>query len=202
MIQNLEKKMKLAFAVSLGSFVTSLLIVGTVCAFAFRFAEAQRKKIYVIDHSVPLLVAQTGQRVNRTVEYKAHVNLFHLLFFTLPPDDAHIKHNIAKAMYLVDASGLAQYNNLKEKGYYNQILASSAVLTIRTDSVQVDARRHFRYYATQRIERESSVLKRQLITEGDLQEVPRTENNPHGLLIKNWKTIVNKDLAYAEKKTF
>jgi len=202
MINNLEKKMKLAFAVSIGSFITSIIIVGTVCAFAFRYAEEQRKKIYVIDHSVPLLVEQTEQGVNRMVEYKSHVNMFHLLFFTLPPDDAYIKNNISKAMYLIDESGLAQYNNLKEKGYYNQILASSAVLTIKTDSVKVDENRHFKYYATQRIERETSVMKRLLVTEGDLQEVPRTENNPHGLLIKNWKTVVNKDLEYVEKKSF
>ncbi|PTX13156.1 conjugative transposon TraK protein [Pontibacter mucosus] len=202
MINNLEKKMKLAFAVSIGSFISSIIIVGTVCVFAFRYAEEQRKKIYVIDHSVPLLVEQTELGVNRTVEYKSHVNMFHLLFFTLPPDDAYMKNNISKAMYLIDESGLAQYNNLKEKGYYNQILASSAVLTIKTDSVKVDENRHFTYYATQRIERETSVMKRLLVTEGDLEEVPRTENNPHGLLIKNWKTVMNKDLEYVEKKSF
>ncbi|ARS38034.1 conjugative transposon protein TraK [Pontibacter actiniarum] len=202
MINNLEKKMKLAFAVSIGSFISSIIIVGTVCTFAFRYAEEQRKKIYVIDHSVPLLVEQTELGVNRTVEYKSHVNMFHLLFFTLPPDDAYIRNNISKAMYLIDESGLAQYNNLKEKGYYNQILASSAVLTIKTDSVKVDENRHFTYYATQRIERETSVMKRLLVTEGDLEEVPRTENNPHGLLIKNWKTVLNKDLEYVEKKSF
>ena len=128
--------------------------------------------------------------------------MFHLLFFTLPPDDAYIKNNLTKAMYLVDESGLAQYNNLKEKGYYNSILASSALLTIQTDSIVVDQRRHFRYYARQRVERETSILKRLLVTEGDLQDVPRTENNPHGLIIKNWKTVVNKDLEHEAKKSF
>ena len=27
-----------------------------------------------------------------------------------------------------------------------------------------------------------------------LRQIPRTENNPHGLIITDWKTILNKDL--------
>lgn len=202
MINRIENKIKLAFAVSIGSFITSLLVIGVVCFFAYSLINEQRKKIYVLDHNVPLLVQQSNLGVNREVEMRSHINMFHLLFFTLPPDDAYIKNNLTKAMYLVDETGLAQYNNLKEKGYYNSILASSALLTIQTDSVVIDQNRHFRYYAKQRLERETSILKRLLVTEGDLQDVPRTENNPHGLIIKNWKTVVNKDLEHEAKKRF
>lgn len=202
MIEILENKIKLAFAISIGSFVTSLVVVGMVCIFAYSLINEQRKKIYVIDHNVPLMVQQTELGANRGVEMQSHVNMFHLLFFTLPPDDAYIKNNLTKAMYLIDETGLAQYNNLKEKGYYNSILASSALLTIKTDSIKVDQNNHFMYYAKQRIERETSIVTRLLITEGDLQEVPRTENNPHGLMIKRWKTVLNKDLEHVEKKKF
>jgi len=202
MINKIENKIKLAFAISIGSFLTALIMVGIVCFFAYSLINEQRKKLYVIDHNVPLLVQQTELGANRGVEMESHVNMFHLLFFTLPPDDAYIKNNLTKAMYLVDETGLAQYNNLKEKGYYNSILASSALLTIQTDSIILDNNRHFKYYAKQRVERETSILKRILVTEGDLQDVPRTVNNPHGLLIKNWKTVVNKDLEHEQKKSF
>ncbi len=202
MINKIENKIKLAFAVSIGSFITSLALAGIVCFFAYSLINEQRKKLYVLDHNVPLLVQQTNLGVNRKVEMESHINMFHLLFFTLPPDDAYIKNNLTKAMYLVDETGLAQYNNLKEKGYYNSILASSALLTIQTDSVMIDVNRHFKYYAKQRLERETSILKRLLVTEGDLQDVPRTENNPHGFIIKNWKTVINKDLEHETKKSF
>ncbi len=202
MINKIENKIRLAFAISIGSFVTALIVVGIVCFFAYSLINEQRKKLYVIDHNVPLLVQQTELGANRGVEMESHINMFHLLFFTLPPDDAYIKNNLTKAMYLVDETGLAQYNNLKEKGYYNSILASSALLTIQTDSIVISSDRHFKYYAKQRLERETSVLKRLLITEGDLQDVPRTVNNPHGLIIKNWKTIINKDLEHEQKKSF
>ncbi|MDZ7606513.1 MAG: hypothetical protein U5K79_13200 [Cyclobacteriaceae bacterium] len=61
-------------------------------------------------------------------------------------------------------------------------MASSAVLSIRTDSIVIDLkRREFHYYGTQRIERQTSVLTRQLVTTGAYSDVPRTENNPHGM---------------------
>lgn len=202
MINKIEQKIKLAFAISIGSFITSLVMVGIVCVFAYSLINEQRKKLYVIDHNVPLLVQQTELGTNRDVEMKSHINMFHLLFFTLPPDDAYIKSNLQKAMYLVDETGLAQYNNMKERGFYNSILASSALFTIQTDSIIVTPDRHFKYYAKQKVERETSRLKRLLITEGDLQDVPRTENNPHGLIIKNWKTVINKDLEHEAKKSF
>ena len=45
-----------------------------------------------------------------------------IIFFTLPPDDKYIRYTMEKAMYLVDETGLAQYNTLKEKGFYSNIL--------------------------------------------------------------------------------
>jgi len=108
-----------------------------------------------------------------------------------------------KAMYLIDESGIQQYNNLKEKGLFNQILSSSAVLTIQTDSIFLDMpSKFFRYYGKQRIERKSSIVVRSLITEGYLKDVPRSQNNPHGVLIERWKTVENKDLKNEAKNNF
>ena len=107
-------------------------------------------------------------------------------------------------MYLIDESGAAQYNNLKEKGYFNSILSSSAVLTIRTDSIYVDeAKKYFRYYGTQKIDRRSSTITRSLITEGYLNDLKkRSDNNPHAVLITRWKTLENKDLENVQKNNF
>ena len=126
-----------------------------------------------------------------------------MLFFNLPPDDEFIRNNLSRAMYLVDESGLTEYNNLKEKGYYNSILASSAVLSIRADSIVLDQTKNaFQYYGTQRIERKTSILTRQPITTGNYRDVPRTENNSHGCLITNWLTILNKDISHTQKSSF
>lgn len=199
-IKNIEQKIKLSFFTSIGAFVLAAVIVCFTVVWAFNKIGDERQKIYVLDNGVPMLVSRTNQLENRAVEYKSHINLFHNLFFTLPPDDEFIKNNLGKAMYLVDETGLKQFNNLKEKSYYNQIISSSSVLSIKTDSIKVSPELDFTYYGTQRIDRTTSTIKRQLITQGSLIEVPRTVNNPHGLLITQWKTIKNKDISYETKK--
>ena len=37
---------------------------------------------------------------------------------------------------------------------------------------------------------------------GQLKRVPRTENNPHGLLIVNWRTLLNKDIEQKTKSNY
>lgn len=128
---------------------------------------------------------------------------FHHLFFTLAPDDKYIKYTMDKAMYLVDETGLAQYNTLKERGFYNNIMGTSAVFSIYCDSINFDPQKmEFKYYGRQRIERRTSILTRELVTAGQLKRVPRTDNNPHGLLIVNWRTLLNKDIEQKTKNNY
>lgn len=106
-------------------------------------------------------------------------------------------------MYLIDETGLAQYNALKEKGFYNNIMGTSSVFSIFCDSIKFDKETmEFTYYGRQRIERRTSIMMRQLMTAGKLKRVPRTENNPHGLMIVNWRTILNRDLEEKKKEIY
>ena len=115
----------------------------------------------------------------------------------------YIDYTIKKAMYLIDESGLAQYNALKEKGFYNNIIGTSTICSIFCDSIKLDEKKlTFTYYGRQRIERRTSILMRQLITAGSLRRVPRTENNPHGFIIFGWRTLVNKDLSESQKTNY
>ena len=114
-----------------------------------------------------------------------------------------VNRTMEKAMYLVDETGLAQYNTLKEKGFYSNILGTSAVFSIYCDSIRFDkSTMEFTYYGRQRIERRSNILMRELVTAGQLKRVPRTENNPHGLLIVNWRTLLNKDIEQKSKSNY
>lgn len=166
--------------------------------------QDSEKKLYVLDSShKPITVSQSGTSETLDMEAKNHVELFHHLFFTLAPDDMYIKNSIDKAMYLVDETGRAQYNALKEKGFYNNIIGTGAVFSIICDSIQFDKEKmQFTYYGRQRIERRTNILTRQLITTGELKCVPRTENNPYGLLISNWRTLLNKDLEQKQKNVY
>ena len=72
---------------------------------------------------------------NKEAEYKANIEAFHDLFFSLPPDNEYIQKQLNKAMFLIDASGLAQYNTLKEKAYFSNLVSTSSVITCTKDSI-------------------------------------------------------------------
>lgn len=202
-IKNLENKIKLVII------VTSCVIVGCVIISVSSIMAAtnmvidSQKKIYVLDGNVPILVSRTTMDETIDVEARSHIEMFHHFFFTLAPDDKYIKYTMQKAMYLVDETGLAQYNTLKEKGFYNNIMGTSAVFSIFCDSINMDMEKmEFIYYGRQRIERRTSILSRELVTAGQLKRVPRTDNNPHGLLIVNWRTLLNKDIEQRTKNSY
>ena len=199
-IKNLENKIKLVMIVCSLFLVGCIVIsLGSIWTARGMVSDAQ-KKVYVLDSNVPVLVKQTTMEETLDVEAKSHIDMFHHYFFTLAPDDKYIKYTMEKAMYLVDETGLAQYNTLKEKGFYSNIMGTSAVFSIYCDSIRVDTKNmEFTYYGRQRIERRSSILMRELVTAGQLQRVPRTDNNPHGLLIVHWRTLINKDIEQKNK---
>ncbi len=204
-IKNIEAKIRLATFIAGTSLTAALLMVVAVSFFAYKQVSNARKSVYILDaNNVPMSARQTDVEVNRPVEYRTHINLFHSLFFTVAPDDKFIEYQMKKAMYLIDESGALQYNNLREKGFFNSVLSSSSVLTIQTDSIHVDpVNKYFRYYGKQTIDRRSSTVVRTLVTEGYLRDLEmRTENNGHGVLITRWKTLENKDISYVQKNNF
>ena len=202
-IKNLENKIKLVMIVCSLFLVGCIVIsLGSIWTARGMVSDAQ-KMVYVLDSNVPVLVKQNKMEETLDVEAKSHIDMFHHYFFTLAPDDKYIKYTMEKAMYLVDETGLAQYNALKEKGLYSNIMGTSAVFSIFCDSIKFDDKSmEFTYYGRQRIERRTSILTRELVTAGVLKRVPRTENNPHGLLITNWRTLLNKDIEQKDKVNY
>ncbi|RBQ12039.1 conjugative transposon protein TraK [Pedobacter miscanthi] len=201
-VKNIESRILLATFVSIGSLLLALLVSIVVSVYAYKQVISARKSIYILDNNVPILAKQTDVQMNRPAEYKAHIDLFHSIFFSLTPDDRFIEYQMKRAMYLIDESGARQYNDLKEKGYFSSVLSSSSVLTLQTDSIVLDLPHlYFRYYGRQKIDRRSVTVFRSLITEGYLKDIPRSENNPHGVLITGWKTIENKDIENVQKNS-
>lgn len=202
MIKDIEQKFKLTFLVSLTILIIS---IGGICFTVIKtysFLEEQRKNIYVLDNGIPLLISQSGVEENRTVERQAHVNTFHRLFFTLPPDNDFIEKNIKKATYLADESAMFEFKSLKEKNFFSNLLSTSTNVTILTDSIVLTDQGEniiFDYYGTQRLDRRSSTLIRGLHTRGNLRDIQRSENNPHGIIIENWRTVSNNDIKLIKK---
>ena len=182
---------------------TLVIIIGCLLFSGFTLYQSQQltaalqQKVYILANGKVLEALLTDRRDNLSVEAKDHISTFHRYFFTLDPDDKVIKANTTKALYLADASAKRQYDNLRESNYYSNIIAGNISQEIQTDSVQMDLKQtpyYFRYYGKQVLTRTGSIVTRQLITEGHLRTVSRSEHNPHGFLIENWSTLENYDI--------
>lgn len=197
LIQSLEQKTRLALLIVIVSVAGCTVTCAFTIFYCAKLVTDERSQIYLIDGDIPFLAQRTRQEANFVMEAKAHIQLFHQYFFNLPPDDDYIKWTLGKAMYMADGTAMKQKQAMEENGFYSDIISSSAVCTIVCDSINFDEHeRKFTYYGTQLIKRRSRDMKRSIITVGGIESVPRTQNNPHGLLIVNWRTLENKDLDY------
>jgi conjugative transposon TraK protein len=188
----------------------SMLVIGgciVICCFtlykSFSLVSKMQDKVYILANGKALEAYASDRKDNIPVEARDHVKVFHKLFFTLDPDDKVIKSNVTKALYLADDSAKRIYDDLKENGYYSGIISGNISQTLQVDSVTVDINDYpyrFRCYATQNIIRTTSIAYRSLITEGNLRNVSRSDNNPHGFLIERWNTIENRDLRTENRK--
>ena len=167
----------------------AIVICSVVCA--FRFAEAQRQKIYVLDGGKSLMLALSQDlSQNRPAEAREHVRRFHELFFTLSPEKSAIEHNVKRALLLAD------------KGFYNRIIAGNINQVLQVDSVVCNFDRYpyeARTYARQMIIRESNVTERTLVTTCRLLNASRSDDNPNGFTIEGFTILENRDIRSMER---
>lgn len=195
------KHIDAAFKLIRGFCAMVIVLCLLVCLYAiYKTSEAVKlssERMYILSGG-KVLEAQAGSREeNIPVEARDHIKMFHQYFFTLDPDDKVVESNVGKALYLADGSAKRAYDNLKENGYYANLISGNISQKILIDSISVNTKAYpfyWRCYATEQIIRTTSILTRSLITEGDLRDVSRSDNNPHGFLIERWSTIENKDI--------
>jgi len=180
--------------------LTSALI--SVAAICFSFAAYQKASahIYVLANGKALEAVAADRKDNIPVEARDHIKMFHHYFFTLDPDEKVIQSNISKALYLADESARNQYNGLKEKSYYNNLISGNISQQITVDSIQLSMNSepyYFKCFATQKLIRSTSTINKLLVTQGYLRNVSRSDNNPNGFLIEHWETLANRDTTIA-----
>ncbi|NLU94844.1 conjugative transposon protein TraK [Chitinophaga sp. Ak27] len=197
-MQNVDSAFRYIRMVSLMVITGSIALCLYTIYKSFEMAKAKNEKVYVLVNGKALEAYGSERKDNFAVEAKDHIKTFHTYFFTLSPDDKAIEANMSKALYLADESAKRQYDDLKEANYYSNIISSNVNQTIRIDSVTLDMngnQARFRCYAIQTLTRPTSILSRSLETAGDLREISRSDNNPHGFLIERWKILENKDIS-------
>lgn len=188
-----------------------VLMIGCIglcgyCAFtAFSFIDRNRSQIYVLADGQSLLLAKSNNiRANRPVEGKDHVKRFHQLFFSLDPDEQVINSRMRESLYYGDNSVQSQYQNLKESGYFTNIVGANISQELIVDSITLDDIRlpyYVQFFGKVKIIRASTITYRSLITECYLRDVTRTNNNPHGFLMEKWTIKQNQDINIIDRST-
>lgn len=181
------------------AFLTACLIVSEMIAYkSFQLSSESQQRIYILANGKVLEAYSADRRDNVPVEARDHVKMFHHYFFTMDPDEKVILSNITRALYLADASAKQQYDNLKENGYYTNLVSGNVSQEMQADSIIINTENYpyyFRYKGQQKIIRPTTIVTRSLVTEGYLRNVSRSDNNSHGFLIERWRTLENTDIT-------
>ncbi|HVW96791.1 MAG TPA: conjugative transposon protein TraK [Mucilaginibacter sp.] len=179
-------------------FLTGCVVLGSVAIIkSFQMVMHMQQHIYILANGKALEAFSAERKDNIPVEARDHIRMFHYFFFTLDPDEKVIQANITKALYMADNSAENIYRDLKEQGYYSDMISGNISQQIIVDSIKVDMNQYpyaFYCYAREKMIRSTSIVTRSLITEGFLRNVSRSDNNPHGFLIERWNILTNNDI--------
>lgn len=196
-LKNISTTYKEVRRVSIIAICASALMGIVAQGFNYSIIKRMQNQIYVLADGKVIQAYASTRLTNIPIEAKDHIRSFHLYFFNLNPDDPQIKQTIARAFYLADNSAKNAYENLSEQGYYTKLISSNTSQRIVIDSILLNLDKHpykFKCYATQNLMSSSSKVTLNLVTEGQLKTISRSEKNAHGFLIENWKVIQNKEL--------
>ncbi|HTD98376.1 MAG TPA: conjugative transposon protein TraK [Mucilaginibacter sp.] len=187
--------------VRLFSFFMLLANVFSVCFCIYKsyaLVDAAQNRVHILYNGKVLEAFTADRKQNLPVELRDHIKAFHEAFFTLVPDDQQIQATVGRAFYLADESAKRAYDNLREAGYYNNLISGNISQQITVDSTQLDMNTYpygFTCYATEKLVRASSTVIRRLVTQGVVSDLKtETDNNPHGFLIGRWEILENSNL--------
>lgn len=176
--------------------LANVLIVCFCIYQSFVLVDRAQNRVLILYNGKALEAFASDRKVNLPVELRDHIKSFHECFFNLSPDDKAIQTGVSKALYLADESAKKQYDNLRESGYYNNIISANISQEVEIDSIRLDLDKYpyaFTCYARQLLTRSSSTATRNLITRGKIRDLKsRTDNNPHGFLIQSLEIIDNR----------
>jgi len=182
---------------SVAFLVANVLLIGFGGYLFYKLTSEERSRVYVLSNGKLLEAVSSDKKSNLEVELRYHIKAFHGYFFNLIPDDKAIREEVGKSLYLADESAKKQYDNLRESGYYNNLIAANISQKIQVDSIMLDIDQlpyAFVCYATQKLIRSSGTSLRRLVTRGFIRDLEKkTDHNSNGFLIEKWEILENVD---------
>jgi conjugative transposon TraK protein len=121
-------------------FLVGCVVMSSIVIFkTVRLVSEAQQHIYILANGKVLEAYAADRKDNIPVEARDHIEMFHHYFFTLDPDEKVINSNISKALYLSDVSAKKQYDNLKENGYYRNIISGNISQQIEVDTIDLNS---------------------------------------------------------------
>lgn len=187
-LNNIENSFKLMKGIVFASLGASCIITIGALLFAYKIYINSSETAYLINGKQTLVLEKGTVKENRKAEISAHLELFLNTFFSY--DAESVNQNTERGLHLIDGIGKTINDRNIESGYYNKIITSNAIVITTVDSMFIDEKSYpykARVVATQKITRQTSQEEKWLNFTCDLEDISRSEDNPHGLLIKNFK---------------
>jgi len=195
-LQNIDTSLKTMRLIMVITVIVSFLFSGYIYIISMAEVEANRNKVYLLSQGEALeLVRSRSGKDNIKAEIKNHITMFHEFFYNLDPDPVDIKVRINKALFLIDESGKQIHFKREEKLYYYQLVDGSISTRAYIDSIVSelgpDNIYHCKIKARLKISRSSKTEYKQIDSECSIRTVARTDNNPHGFIIEQYRLIPN-----------
>lgn len=152
-MKNIDSAFRYVRTFSLILVLACMSLSGFIMYKCYQLIGSSQSKVYLLANGKAFEALAAERKDNIAVEAKDHVKSFHEYFFTLDPDNKVIETNISKALYLADASAKRQYENLKENGYFSNIIAGNISQQISVDSIEININNYpfyFKCYSTQK----------------------------------------------------
>lgn len=188
-IENAHKKARLTTTIVVSAAMfTSLVAV----SLSFKLSSDHDDRLYVVNRNVALEALSSDVTQNREAEARFTLTRFHELFYNITPDPQSIATNIRKTTYLSDESTRNLYDNLREQKFYENLINSNTVQTIVIDSAVVDLRTlpmRGRISFTLKQKRATAETTTPILAECEFVDVNRSDNNPNGFMIKNYRIL-------------
>lgn len=191
----IESSLKKSRVITVAVIVMAAVISLGSLVYAMNFVSSHSDNIYVLDGNGQVASATvSGGDRDRSIEVRDHVKRFHELMFNLYPVRDQIVESIESALAMCDRSAYEYYNDQQEKGYYSRLISANVSQYIVMDSIRVDMRAlpyQERYYGKLYILRQSNITAYSFESVGQLMEVGRSKDNPHGLMMERFAVVRN-----------
>lgn len=201
-LKNIETSFQMSKTLAIVSIISSVVYSIALTFFYYKNLNKLSERVYIMSSGAAIEAFSSNVKENRPAEAKHHIKRLHELFFTVSPDPKSIQRNVERAYYYGDESIKKLYDAYSEKQFFNDMITANAIQEISVDSVNVNMNDYpFRAncFATLTIKRATTTTTRNLITECSMVEVNRSDNNPHGLMIQDWRVLENKDIKTENK---